>query len=206
LQNLARGFLSMRSLNPESAPDPLGVSKWYAVYTTCRHEKRVALHFEQRGIEHFLPLFRSERRWRGGSKVSLDLPLFPGYLFVRIDRAERGRVLSVPGALAVVGGVGRQPTTVADTTISSLRSGLAQRKVEPHPFLLKGQRALIQSGPFSGMEGVVVRVKNGFRVVLIVEQIMQSIAIEVAEEDLDPIGSRGFQRNCSLHLPPPHAL
>jgi transcription antitermination factor NusG len=196
----------MYSSSPDSATGLSGLSKWYAVYTTCRHEKRVALHFEQRGIEHFLPLFRSERQWRGRSKVSLDLPLFPGYLFVRIDRGDRGRVLSVPGALAVVGGVGRQPTAVADATISSLRSGLAQRKVEPHPFLLTGQRALIQSGPFMGMEGVVVRVKNGFRVVLTVEQVMQSIAIEVAEEDLDPIGSRGFQRNCSLHLNPARSL
>jgi transcription antitermination factor NusG len=149
------------------------------------------LHLEQREIEHFLPLFGSERSWRGRSKVNLDLPLFPGYLFVRIHSAERGRVLSVPGALALVVGVGRQPATVADTTISSLRSGLAQRKVEPHPLLLKGQRARIRSGPFTGMEGVVVRVKCGMRVVLTLELVKQSIAIEVSEEDLEPLGTEG---------------
>jgi transcription antitermination factor NusG len=184
----------MCSLSADSVAEPSVVSKWYAVYTTCRHEKRVALHLEQREVEHFLPLFGSERSWRGGSKVNLDLPLFPGYLFVRIHPAERGRVLSVPGALSLVGGVGRQPAAVADTTINSLRSGLARGGVEPHPLLLKGQRARIRSGPFTGMEGVVVRVKCGTRVVLTLDQIRQSIAIEVGEEDLAPIGVEGVDR------------
>jgi transcription termination/antitermination protein NusG len=174
------------------------VSEWYAVYTSCRHEKRVALHLEERQIEHFLPLFSSERTWRGGSKENIHLPLFPGYLFVRIHRAQRGRVLSVPGALQIVQGVGRSPASISDATISSLRSGLAERRIEPHSLLLKGRRGLIRSGPFAGMEGVIERLKSGFRVVLTVEQINQSIAIEVAEEDIEPIGSRDSAEMCLI--------
>jgi hypothetical protein len=53
-----------------------------------------------------LPLYRSQRKWSDGSRVTLDLPLFPGYLFVHIKRTERVRVLDVPGTLAVVAGRG----------------------------------------------------------------------------------------------------
>ena len=90
-------------------PDAPCESNWFAVYTASRHEKRVAQHLTQREIEFYLPLYRSARKWRDGSKVTLELPLFPGYLFVHIKRSERVRVLNVPGALAVVGGTGASP-------------------------------------------------------------------------------------------------
>jgi transcription antitermination factor NusG len=93
---------SILGLMPSEALPP----RWFALYTTSRHEKRVAQHLSQREIEFFLPLYKSERRWSDGSRVTLDLPLFPGYLFIHIQRNERGRVLGVPGALAVVGGTG----------------------------------------------------------------------------------------------------
>lgn len=162
-------------------------SNWFAVYTTSRHEKRVAEHFSQREIEHFLPLYQAERKWKNGSRVTLNLPLFPGYIFVHILRAERVRVLSVPGALAVVGGTGREPAPLPDDAIEALRNGLERRLAEPHPLLTVGRRARIRSGAFSGMDGIVVRRKAGFRVVITLGQIMQSIAVEVSEHDLEPL-------------------
>lgn len=162
-------------------------SRWFAVYTTSRHEKRIAQHFEQREIEHYLPLYRADRKWRDGSKVTLELPLFPSYIFVRISRAERVSVLSVPGALAVVGGTGGEPAPLADSAIEALRIGLREHRIEPHPLLRVGQLARIRSGAFAGMEGVILRKKSGFRVVLTLEQIMQSIAVEVGEGDLEPV-------------------
>lgn len=158
---------------------------WLALYTTCRHEKRVAEHLTQREIEHFLPLYRTQRRWRDGSRVTLELPLFPGYVFVRIPRREKSRVLSVPGALAVVGGTGGEPAAVPEAAIDSLRAGLAQNVVEPHPFLTAGQRVHIRAGAFAGMVGVVTRRKAGLRVILTFEEILQSVAVEVDEADLE---------------------
>jgi transcription antitermination factor NusG len=157
------------------------------VYTTSRHEKRVAQHLTQREIEYYLPLYRSERKWRDGSRVTLDLPLFPGYLFVRIRRTERVRVLNVPGALSVVGGPGREPAALPDEAIEALRTGLHLRTAEPHPFLTVGQRARIRCGALAGMEGIVVRKKNRLRVVLTLEHIMRSIAVEVDGDDLEPL-------------------
>ena len=152
---------------------------WFAVSTTSRHEKRVAEHLRQREIEHFLPLYRSKRKWSDGSRVTLDLPLFSGYLFVRIQRNERGRVLEVPGALALVMGTGGEPATLPDATIHALRFGMAEREAEPHPMLTVGQRARICSGAFTGFEGVVIRQKNSCRVVLTMENIMRSFSVEL---------------------------
>lgn len=166
-----------------------GASRWFAVYTTCRHEKRIAQHLRQREIEHYLPLYRLDRKWRNGSRVTLELPLFPSYIFVHIRRSERVSVLSVPGALAVVGGAGGEPAPLLDAAIEALRVGLQEHRIEPHPLLRVGQHARIRSGAFAGMEGVVVRKKSGFRIVLTLEQIMQSVAIELDEDDVEPLTS-----------------
>src|ERR1700692_3046687 len=98
-------------------------SHWYAVQTSPRHEKRVREHLGRRGVGCFLPLFRSIHRWKNGCKVQVELPLFPGYLFVNIPRTERVRVLSVPGVLSFVGPKG-EPARLSDFEIETLRSGL----------------------------------------------------------------------------------
>jgi transcription antitermination factor NusG len=125
-------------------------------------------------------------------RVTLDLPLFPGYIFVRIHRMQRVRVLEVPGVLALVGGTGGEPASLPEADIEALRSGLPLRRVEPHPLLKIGQRARIRSGAFEGMEGVVVRKKNSFRVVLTLDTIMQSFAVEVDGKELEPLDSGGL--------------
>lgn len=173
--------------SPETAPVTAPSLKWFALYTTSRHEKRVAQHLGQRQIECYLPLYRAERRWSDGSKVTLDLPLFPGYLFIRIPRGERSRVLAVPGALAVVGGTGGEPAPLSDATVEALRTGLKSRRAQPHPLMTAGQKVRIRSGALAGFEGIVLRSKNGFRVVLTLEHIMQSYCVEVDLDDLEPL-------------------
>ncbi|HEY1904224.1 MAG TPA: UpxY family transcription antiterminator [Terracidiphilus sp.] len=194
-----RRIQSIDGLPAVYARNSLFEPKWFAVYTVSRHEKRVAQHLTQREIEFFLPLYKAERKWNDGSRVTLDLPLFPGYLFVRIKRVERARVLDVPGALAVVGGSGREPVALPDEAIETLRDGLHRRRVEPHPLLTVGQRARIRSGALAGMEGVVLRMKNSFRVVLTIEHIQRSIAVEVDGNDLEPAES-GDRSNARLAM------
>ena len=184
----------------ENGTEVTSASRWFAVYTTCRHEKRIAQHLSQREIEHYLPLYRADRKWRDGSKVTLELPLFPSYIFVRIKRSERVSVLSVPGALAVVGGTGGEPAPLPDTAIEALRIGLLEHRIEPHPLLRVGQLARIRSGAFAGMEGVVVRKKSGFRIVLTLEQIMQSVAIELDEDDVEPLAIEKKRTNGLLEI------
>ena len=170
-----------------SAHDQQSVSNWFAVFTMPRHEKRVEQHLRLREVESFLPVYHSPRKWRNGLKVVLDLPLFPGYIFVRICRSERVRVLEVPGVLAIVGGTAGEMAYLPEAEIEALRSGLHLRQAEPHPLLTVGQRARIRSGAFAGLEGVVVRKKNSLRVVLTLDLIMQSIAVEVDGEELEAV-------------------
>jgi transcription antitermination factor NusG len=145
-----------------------------------------------REIEHYLPLYQVRRKWRNGLTVTVDLPLFPGYLFVRIERDERVRVLETPSVLSFVEGAGAKPVSLPESEIAALRTGLRLRHAEPHPLLTVGQRARIRSGALAGMEGVVVRKKNSLRVVLTMDMIMQSVSVEVDGAELeivDPVSS-----------------
>jgi len=168
-------------------------ARWFALHMTARHEKRVAQHLSQREIECYLPLYRSERKWSDGSRVTLDLPLFSGYMFVRIRRNERGNVLAVPGVLAVVYGTGREPASIPDSTIDALRTGLQFVRAQPHPLLTAGRRVRIRGGALAGFEGIVVRSKNSCRVILTLDHIMQSYAVEVGMDDLEPLTPMDFE-------------
>ena len=169
-----------------------GLSKprtWYAAFTQPRHEKKVSEHLIQRGIENFLPLYKAVRSWTHYRKVTLHLPLFPNYIFVHIRPEERIRVIEVSGLVTLVGR-GRAPEALPEIEIESLRSALVSRKLEPHPYLAAGTKARIIAGPLSGMQGVIMRTKSGgLRAILTIDMIMQSVAVEVAAEELEPDAS-----------------
>src|ERR1700686_1368961 len=159
-------------------------ANWFAVYTSSRHEKKVAAYFTARKIQFFLPLYAARHRWANRCAMNIELPLFPGYVFVRIASRERVRVLEVPGVLSMVG-FGRIPAPLPDFEIEALRSGLGLGKIEPHPFLVIGERARIKRGPMAGMQGTLARRKSSFRVVLALDVIMKCVAVEVDAEDVE---------------------
>jgi transcription antitermination factor NusG len=159
-------------------------SQWFAVYTNSCQEKRVADHCRVRNIEAFLPVYQSTRRWRNGCTVDLERPLFPGYVFMKVNPSHRVRVLELPGVVTIVG-AGRQPTPLPDADIQTLRDGIHLLNAQPHQYLKVGETVKIRKGPLQGMTGVLVRKKNGLRVVLTVDLIMKSIAVEVDQHDLD---------------------
>lgn len=166
---------------PDSHLEP----HWYAAYTCARHEKRVAAELYARAVECFLPLYSSPRRWKD-RRVTLELPLFPGYVFVRLVLLERLRVLQIPGVVRLVGFDGR-PTPLPDTEIESLRSGLSARlRAEPHPFLTVGRRVRITGGPFEGLEGILKKKKSSLRVVVSLSLIQRSVAVDVEATDVTP--------------------
>ncbi len=157
---------------------------WLAAYTAPRHEKSVVRHLEVRDVEYFLPLYKAERRWRNGSKMEVEFPVFPNYVFVHVDRRMSRRVLDAPGVVAFAGS-GRLPALVPDSEIEWLRNELPLRKFEPHPYLVIGSRVRIKSGPLSGMNGVLTRKKSGLRVVLSIDLIRQSVAVEVGVDEIE---------------------
>jgi transcription antitermination factor NusG len=158
---------------------------WYAAYTCAQHEKRVAAELGMREVEHFLPLYSSVRRWKD-RRVQLELPLFPGYVFVRLALRDRLRVVQIPSVVRLVGFNGL-PTALPDSEMEIMRSGLSQSlRAEPHPFLTVGRRVRIIAGPFAGLEGVLKRKKNTLRVVVTLELIQRSVAVDVDVADVRP--------------------
>jgi transcription termination/antitermination protein NusG len=161
---------------------------WYAVYTTVRHEKVVAEQLEQRSVEAFLPLYRSVHRWKDRRKL-VELALFPGYVFVKIAIEERMRVLQVPGVVNLVGFNGKFPA-LPETEIAALRSGLQNNLyAEPHPYLRIGKRVRVVRGPMAGAEGILTRKKDRYRVVISIDVLMRSVAVEIDGADLEVVGS-----------------
>ncbi len=166
----------------------LAEPRWYAAYTCAQHEKRVAEQLAERTVEHFLPLYASVRRWKD-RRVRLELPLFPGYVFVRLALRDRLRVLQVPSVVRLVG-FGGLPTALPDEQVEILREGLAgQLRAEPHPFLTVGRRVCVFRGPLAGAQGILIRKKGVFRVVLSLDLIMRSVAVELDTADVEPLVS-----------------
>jgi len=176
----------------QNLPVDYYVARWYAAYTNANHEKRVAQQLQLREVQHFLPTYSSMRRWKD-RRVTLQLPLFPGYVFVRMALRDRLRILQVPGLAYLVGFDG-SPAALQDSEIESLREKLAEgARFEPHPYLRIGRRARVVRGPFQGMTGILSRRKNGARLVLSLDLISRSIALEIDPADLEPIGLTGMQ-------------
>ncbi len=192
------GLVEGSSFSVEPAAETDCPRNWFAVYTSSHHEKRVAWLFSERGIEFFLPCFQSLRRWKNRCQTTLALPLFPNYVFVRIDRRKRVGVLAVPGVLALVGS-GKSPAPLPDSEIEALRSSIGGQRIEPHPYLVVGERVRITAGALAGMGGVLVRRKNNLRVVLALDVILRCVAVEVDACDVEPAGEARSVR--TFYLP-----
>ncbi len=160
--------------------------RWYAVYTRSRHEKVIAQQLIGKGVEHFLPLFESVHRWKD-RRTRVSVPLFPGYLFVRIRMTDRRAVISVPGVVGFVGN-SAGPLAIAGCEIEALRLCLAQQaRLQPCPYLAIGRKGRVTSGPLADMEGILVRRKGGTRLVLSITLIHRSVEVEVGAEDVVPL-------------------
>ncbi len=173
---------------------------WYAVFTIPKHEKSVLRYLDMRGIEAFLPTYETTRLWRNRQRVTLAIPLFPCYLFVRASKINYGNVRQSPGVIRLVGNQ-REPLPVADSAIELLRASVAGKKIEPYSDLVVGTRVRVRSGSMQGVEGVLIRKNNALRFVLSIELINQHAAIEMDAENLEPILTASSKKSVSQAHP-----
>lgn len=173
--------------------------RWYAAYTASHHEKHVAEQLTRRNIECFLPLYKEVRCWCKRKPVELAVPLFSNYVFVHVHHGQRSTVLGTPGIVSIVGSSQRS-WDLPDHEIEALRNGTQGRDVRPHPYLTVGERARVKSGLLTGLEGVILREKRNLRLVLSLDRIMQSVAIEVNAEEMEPLPANAstFPTACSI--------
>jgi transcription antitermination factor NusG len=163
--------------------------EWWAVYTRHQHEKTVAENLLGSGVEVFLPLYQAVRQWKDRKK-HLSLPLFPCYVFLRGESERRVHVLSTPGVHSIVMVAG-QPAVIPDLDIEAIRRAVdSPLKVEPHPFLRRGDWVRIKSGPLANIEGILIRRKGSYRLILSAEVLQKSLAVEVDAFSVEPIAHR----------------
>jgi transcription antitermination factor NusG len=165
-----------------SSPDR---SAWWTVYTRHQHEKTLAEMLSFKGFEVFLPLYDSTRRWKDRKKV-ISLPLFPCYVFIRGQIDRKLQVLTTPGVHMVLHR-GQQVAIIQQEEIEAIQRAVGARcQLEPHPYLQCGMRVKVIRGSLEGVQGILVRKKNLCRLVLSVDMLAQSVALEVSAEDVQP--------------------
>lgn len=169
---------------------------WWALYTRHQHEKTVAEMLTTKGFEVFLPVYESMRRWKDRKKV-LSLPLFPCYVFVRGSLERKLHVVTTPGVHMILYH-GEQLAVIPEEEIQAIRAAVdGDFRVEPHPFLKCGDRVRVMRGSLAGVEGILTRKKNLFRLVLSVAMLAQSVAVEIDAADVEPV----TLRNSSEDIP-----
>ncbi|MGH9354284.1 MAG: UpxY family transcription antiterminator [Terriglobia bacterium] len=153
-------------------------TSWYALYTRHQHEKMVAELLSKKDFNVFLPLYEATHRWKDRLK-QLSLPLFPSYVFVKGGRDRQLQMMTTPGVYSIVASAGRAATIPEEQIDAVKRMVEGPLRVEPHPFLKCGDPVRVTAGPLQGIEGVLVRKKNLTRLVLSIEMLMKSVAVEI---------------------------
>jgi transcription antitermination factor NusG len=160
--------------------------RWYALYTRSRYEKKVDLDLRSRGIESYLPLVQEVHCWSDRKKKVWE-PLFRGYVFVRTDLREKVSILQTPGVVRFVG-IRHVPSSIPDEQINWIRILTnAPDALRRETYLAVGETVRITAGPFRGVEGFIVRVKDCTRVVISLAAIAQSVSVEVPAEFVEPV-------------------
>ena len=159
--------------------------QWFVLFVRSNQEKRIAHRLVEHDIEHFLPCCRSVRQWKD-RRVSLEMPLFPGYLFVRLPFLNRARVLTLPNVVSLVGPK-NSPSVISEEEIGWIRRGIQHGNAMPHAYLTAGQRVRITDGALSGMQGILLRIQNRTRVVVCLGSISRSFVVEVDLESVEPL-------------------
>ncbi|MGO4883103.1 MAG: transcription termination/antitermination protein NusG [Bryobacteraceae bacterium] len=164
-------------------------AEWFAVQTKPKHEKSVSRLLEGKGYEQLLPLYQSWHRSSGRLKGVL-LPLFKGYTFCQFDPIHRLPILMTPGVSGIIGR-GREPEPIPREEIAQIQASCASGlQVTPWPYLERGDLVRVECGPLQGIEGIFVNEKNTSRLVVSVQILRRSVAVEVDRNWIRPIGKR----------------
>jgi transcription termination/antitermination protein NusG len=160
---------------------PMNDLPWFALYVKPRHEKTVAAMLQAKGCDIFLPTYSHRVKYH----KSFELPLFPSYVFCRLDVSRRLPIMTTSGVFSIVGN-GPDPEAIPENEIETVRrmlqSGLEPR---PWPYVLPGDELSLDSGPLKGVRGVVVDASDGKWLVVSIDLLRRSVAVKVEREFLN---------------------
>jgi len=184
--------MSTHSLNVTETCGPVPFASgtcWYAIHTYFQNEKKIVTSLQNAGMETFLPVTTELHQW-SDRKKRIDVPLFPGYAFVRMVATVENcaRVCHTPRVLRLLGSQPDMPTPVPDAEIDAIRLLTAKRVgLSPHAFLEAGQKVRICGGSLDGVEGVMVRRGNDSSLVVSVNLIHKAVAFNLQGYRVEPI-------------------
>lgn len=151
---------------------------WYAMRVKAGSERLIATMARQKGYEEFVPVYRSRRRWSDRMK-SLELPLFPGYVFCRLDPKFRLPLLTIPGVLHFVG-IRNTPMAIDKGEIAAIQVAVQSNlPAEPWPYMEGGPMVEVHGGPFQRLVGQLVDSRNQCRLVVSMSSLRRAVAVEI---------------------------
>lgn len=166
---------------PENLTHP-----WFAIRVRSNYERVLSSYLESRDFHQYLPLYRDRRQWSDRVR-EIDLPLFAGYVFCRLDPERTSQVLGAPGVVNIVG-YGAKPEPIAEHEIAAIRklseSGL---RYGPHPFLNIGQRVQVRCGPLKGLQGFLLQADRQHRLIVSLDMLQRSVVTHIDRLDIEPI-------------------
>jgi transcriptional antiterminator NusG len=159
---------------------------WYCIHTQTRKEGEVKTALQQQGLEIFLPIVSVPSR-RRDRKVTLHVPLFPGYLFInaQIDTKVFHKIIKTHYVFRLLGN--SQPASIPEAEVAAIKAIVAgDRPYYPWRFLEKGKKVRVIDGPLAGVEGVILeRSQQKRRLVVGVELFRRSVAVELDDEAVE---------------------
>ena len=166
--------------------EPQSQARWYVLRTRSRHEKIVRDQLAIQGLEPLLPTVKRFSQWKDRKK-EIEVPLFPGYCFVRFAEDRKLLVRKTLGVIDIVG-AGHNPEPIADEEVAALRTLMTSvLPYDSHPYLYEGMRVEVIRGPLQGVQGVLLRKGKRHRLVLGVRLIQQAAAVEIDAADVVPV-------------------
>jgi len=160
---------------------------WFAVHTRSRHEKQVDSFLKEKCIYSFLPLIKTLSR-RKDRSVFVDLPLFPGYLFVNIPLDNVFNVITTRGVVRIIGTDHFTPTPISEKQVNDIKILVNSNvKLDPYKYLQSGTKIRVKAGPLMGLEGILLKRKANYRVVVSIDLLQRATAAEVCIADIEPV-------------------
>ena len=181
---------SRRHLHDSQALDE---ASWYALTVRHQHERRTAQTLSAQGWATLVPLYRTKRQWSDRVK-EIDLPLFAGYVLCRFAAGDRMRIEDTPGVVTIVE-FGGQPAPLRESEVEEIRRiASSPLPLLPWPYLKAGDAVRLERGPLKGLEGTLVRHRDQYRLVVGIELLQRSIAVEVSPEMITPLRALAVTR------------
>lgn len=166
---------------------------WFAIRVRSNFEHSVQRSLEKKDYELFLPTYPEQRRWSDRTK-QIDVPLFPGYVFCRMDQQNRMPVLTTPGVVQLVG-YGKHPEPVTEEEIDSIKAVLnSDLPYAPSPSLVPGTPVVVDNGPLMGVQGLLAETRDGQRLLISINILQRAVAVEIDSRWVRPLKPPAFHR------------